>query len=94
MITPSLRKRVGEPFYFDRPRPGRILLHLVRDEIYPWHKTFSVTSPRGSLIPICRKAGYAKMPQAGSHIILETSEPTHRSNPGPGPSSTSSRTFN
>lgn len=77
----ELRQNVLEApsaFYFDRPGPERVRLHLVRDEspVGGMKIPRDVSGVRLPDLP-CRKWQNSKVHQVGSHIILETSEPTH-----------------
>ena len=78
----ELRKNVLEAtsaFFFDRPRPERLRLHLIRDESLVGRMRIPRdVSGRHLADVLCREWQYIQVNQVGSHIILQTSEPAHQ----------------
>ena len=59
----GLRKNVLEAtsaFFFDRPRPERVRLHLVRDEVLPVAWRFLATFPARASLTSCAENGNAR----------------------------------
>ena len=77
----ELRRNVIEAvnaFYFDRTAPASVRLHLVRDEVLSVARRSRAISRANNSQMFCASTGNTfGVHQVGSHIILETSAPSH-----------------